>query len=49
MNTSGSIYVRRTEAHEIERHLLYVAWICARDHLFVSGVRPVSDVLMDLT
>ena len=36
------------EVYETERHLLYVACTRARDHLFVSGVAPVSEFLDDL-
>ena len=36
------------EVYETERHLLYVACTRARDHLLVTGVRPVSDFLNDL-
>ena len=31
-----------------ERHLLYVVCTRARDHLFVTGILPVSDFLSDL-
>jgi len=31
-----------------ERHLLYVAASRARDHLWMSGVTPVSEFLEDL-
>lgn len=31
-----------------ERHLLYVAATRARDHLWMSGVVPVSEFLADL-
>ena len=37
-----------TEIFETERHLLYVAATRARDHLWVSGVAPVSEFLEDL-
>ncbi|TFL16710.1 UvrD-helicase domain-containing protein [Jannaschia formosa] len=36
------------EVFETERHLLYVAATRARDHLWISGVEPVSDFLIDL-
>jgi mRNA-degrading endonuclease RelE of RelBE toxin-antitoxin system len=36
------------EVYETERHLLYVACTRARDHLLVSGVKPVSEFLDDL-
>lgn len=32
-----------------ERHLLYVAATRARDHLWLSGVEPLSEFLVDLT
>jgi ATP-dependent exoDNAse (exonuclease V) beta subunit len=32
------------EAHDTERHLLYVACTRARDHLLVTGVAPVSEL-----
>lgn len=37
------------DVYETERHLLYVACTRARDRLFVSGVRPGSEFLEDLT
>ena len=37
------------EVYKTERHLLYVACTRARDRLFVSGVKPVSEFLDDLT
>lgn len=37
------------EVYETERHLLYVACTRARDRLWVSGVRPGSEFLRDLT
>jgi superfamily I DNA/RNA helicase len=37
------------EIYETERHLLYVACTCARDHLLVTGVNPASEFLDDLT
>jgi superfamily I DNA/RNA helicase len=37
------------EVYDTERHLLYVACTRARDRLFVSGVKPVSEFLGDLT
>lgn len=36
------------EVYATERHLLYVACTRARDHLWVSGVKPVSEFLGDL-
>jgi len=36
------------EVYNTERHLLYVACTRARDRLFLSGVEPVSEFLMDL-
>jgi mRNA-degrading endonuclease RelE of RelBE toxin-antitoxin system len=36
------------EVYNTERHLLYVACTRARDHLLVTGVRPVSEFLDDL-
>jgi hypothetical protein len=36
------------EVYNTERHLLYVACTRARDHLHVSGVKPVSEFLADL-
>ena len=36
------------EVYETERHLLYVAYTRAGDHLLVSGVEPVSEFLDDL-
>lgn len=36
------------EVYNTERHLLYVACTRARDHLWVSGVTPVSEFLDDL-
>ena len=36
------------EIHDTERHLLYVAATRARDHLWISGVAPVSEFLQDL-
>jgi len=36
------------EVYASERHLLYVACTRARDHLFVSAVRPESEFLDDL-
>ena len=35
------------EVYDTERHLLYVACTRARDHLFVTGVNPVSEFLDD--
>lgn len=37
------------EVYNTERNLLYVACTRARDHLLVTGVRPVSEFLDDLT
>ena len=36
------------EVYDTERHLLYVACTRARDHLLVSGVKPVSEFLDDI-
>jgi superfamily I DNA/RNA helicase len=36
------------EVYDTERHLLYVACTCARDHLLVTGVEPASEFLDDL-
>lgn len=36
------------EVYNTERHLLYVACTRARDHLWVSGVDPVSEFIEDL-
>jgi superfamily I DNA/RNA helicase len=36
------------EVYETERNLLYVACTRARDSLFISGVKPVSEFLADL-
>ncbi len=36
------------EVYNTERHLLYLACTRARDHLLVTGVDPVSEVLDDL-
>ncbi len=36
------------EVNDTERHLLYVACTRARDHLFVTGVKPTSEFLDDL-
>jgi superfamily I DNA/RNA helicase len=35
------------DVYNTERHLLYVACTRARDHLLVSGVKPVSEFLAD--
>jgi DNA helicase IV len=35
------------EVYNTERHLLYVACTRARDHLHVSGVEPISELLAD--
>ena len=37
------------EVYDTERHLLYVACTRARDHLLVTGVKPASEFLEDLT
>ncbi|MGH7624917.1 MAG: 3'-5' exonuclease, partial [Gemmatimonadaceae bacterium] len=37
------------DVYDTERHLLYVACTRARDHLLVTGVRPASEFLEDLT
>jgi superfamily I DNA/RNA helicase len=37
------------EVYDSERHLLYVACTRARDHLLVTGVKPASEYLDDLT
>jgi superfamily I DNA/RNA helicase len=37
------------EVYTTERHLLYVACTRARDHLLVTGVKPASEFLEDLT
>jgi len=37
------------EVYDSERHLLYVACTRAREKLLVSGVRPVSEFLADMT
>jgi hypothetical protein len=36
------------EIYNTERHLLYVACTCARDHLLVTSVDPASEFLDDL-
>ena len=36
------------EVYNTERHLLYVACTRARDHLLVTGVKPVSEFIDDL-
>jgi superfamily I DNA/RNA helicase len=36
------------DAYNTERHLLYVACTCARDHLLVTAVQPASEFLDDL-
>ena len=36
------------EVYDTERHLLYVAFTRARDHLLVTSVEPVSEFLEDL-
>ena len=35
------------DVYDTERHLLYVAWTRARDHLLVTGVEPGSEFLED--
>jgi mRNA-degrading endonuclease RelE of RelBE toxin-antitoxin system len=37
------------DVYNTERHLLYVACTRARDHLLVTGVKPASEFLDDLT
>ena len=37
------------DVYETERHLLYVAATRARDRLLVSGVKPGSEFLRDLS
>ena len=37
------------EVYETERHLLYVVCTRARDHLLVTGVKPLSEFLDDMT
>jgi superfamily I DNA/RNA helicase len=37
------------EVYNTERHLLYVACTRARDYLLVTGVKPASEFLADLT
>ena len=37
------------EVYNTERNLLYVASTRARDHLLVTGVKPVSEFLDDLS
>ena len=36
------------EVYDTERHLLYVAFTRARDHLPVTGTDPVSELIDDL-
>ena len=36
------------EVYDTERHLLYVAFTRARDHLLVTGTDPVSELIDDL-
>ena len=36
------------EIYNTERHLLYVACTCARDHLLVTSVMPAYEFLDDL-
>jgi ATP-dependent exoDNAse (exonuclease V) beta subunit len=37
------------EVYSTERHLLYVACTRAREHVLVTGVRPASEFLNDLS
>ena len=37
------------EVYNTERNLLYVACTRARDHLLVTGVRPASEFVDDLS
>jgi superfamily I DNA/RNA helicase len=37
------------DVYNTERQLLYVAWTRARDYLLISGIKPVSEFLDDLT
>jgi superfamily I DNA/RNA helicase len=37
------------EVFDTERHLFYVACTRARDRLHISGVKPVSEFIADLT
>ena len=37
------------EVYDTERHLLYVACTRARDHLMITGVKPASEFLDDLS
>ena len=45
---SANDEARLDEIMNTERHLLYVAASRARDHLWLSGVAPVSEFLQDL-
>ncbi|CAO3372852.1 3'-5' exonuclease [Azospirillum argentinense] len=36
------------DVYDTERHLLYVACTCARDHLLVTGIDPASEFLADM-
>ena len=36
------------EAYDTERHLLYVAYTRARDHLLVTSIDPASEPLDDM-
>ena len=40
--------VELDDVYETERHLFYVACTRARDHLFVSGVKPASEFFSDM-
>ena len=35
-------------SYDSERHLLYVSCTRARDHLLVTGIKPLSEFLGDL-
>nr|WP_244888472.1 3'-5' exonuclease [Roseovarius tolerans] len=45
---SANNEARLDEIMNTERHLLYVAASRARDHLWMSGVKPVSEFLEDV-
>ncbi|WP_206018313.1 hypothetical protein [Roseovarius nitratireducens] len=45
---SATDEARLDEIMNTERHLLYVAASRARDHLWMSGVTPVSEFLADV-
>jgi superfamily I DNA/RNA helicase len=36
------------DVYSTERHLLYVACTCARDHLLVTSTEPASEFLEDM-